>query len=147
MNAPMMPLIRRDRDADRHEAERVVAVLYEQIGEINKIVAGEEDAATIAELERLRDDLRIAGDLLCAYAAGLALATPDPVTQACLVERFALADQPAPVDEVLLIWMSDELDCRLPWLGHLDERGQWWFVDSGMARNVTHWAYRPEVRQ
>lgn len=69
------------------------------------------------------------------------------MTQACLVERFALADQPAPVDEVLLIWMSDELDCRLPWLGHLDERGQWWFVDSGMARNVTHWAYRPEVRQ
>lgn len=147
MNAPMMPLIRRDRDADRPEAERVVAVLYEQIGEINKIVAGEEDAATIAELERLRDDLRIAGDLLCAYAAGLALATHDPVTQACLIERFALANQPAPVGEVLLIWMSDELDCRLPWLGHLDERGQWWFVDSGMARNVTHWAYRPEVRQ
>ena len=53
MNAPMLPLIRRDRDADRPEAERVVAVLYEQIGEINKIVAGEEDAATIAELERL----------------------------------------------------------------------------------------------
>ena len=73
MNAPMMPLNRRDRDADRPEAERVVAVLYEQIGEINKIVAGEEDAATIAELERLRDDLRIAGDLLCAYASGLAL--------------------------------------------------------------------------
>lgn len=144
MNTPMMPLIRRDRDADRPEAERVVAVLYEQIGEINKIVAGEEDAATIAELERLRDDLRIAGDLLCAYAAGLALATPDPVTQACLIERFALANQPAPVGEVLLIWMSDELDCRLPWLGHLDERGQWWFVDSGMARNVTHWAYRPD---
>ena len=147
MNAPMMPLNRRDRDADRPEAERVVAVLYEQIGEINKLAAGEEDAATIAELERLRDDLHIAGDLLCAYAAGLALATPDPVTQACLIERFALAHQPAPVDEVLLIWMSDELDCRLPWLGHLDERGQWWFVDSGMARNVTHWAYRPEVRQ
>lgn len=147
MNTPMMPLIRRDRDADRPEAERVVAVLYEQIGEINKLVAGEEDAATIAELERLRDDLRIAGDLLCAYAAGLALATPDPVTQACLIERFALAHQPAPVGEVLLIWMSDELDCHLPWLGHLDERGQWWFVDSGMARNVTHWAYRPEVRQ
>ncbi len=147
MNTPMMPLIRRDRDADRPEAERVVAVLYEQIGEINKIVAGEEDAATIAELERLRDDLRIAGDLLCAYAAGLALATPDPVTQACLIERFALANQPAPVGEVLLIWMSDELPPTLPWLGHLDERGQWWFVDSGMARNVTHWAYRPEVRQ
>ena len=147
MNAPMMPLNRRDRDADRPEAERVVAVLYEQIGEINKLLAGEEDAATIAELERLRDDLRIAGDLLYAYANGLALATPDPVTQACLVERFALADRPAPVDEVLLIWMSDELDCRLPWLGHLDERGQWWFVDSGMARNVTHWAYRPEVCQ
>ena len=147
MNTPMMPLIRRDRDADRPEAERVVAVLYEQIGEINKLVAGEEDAATIAELERLRDDLRIAGDLLCAYAAGLALATPDPVTQACLIERFALANQPAPVGEVLLIWMGDELDCHLPWLGHLDERGQWWFVDSGVARNVTHWAYRPEVRQ
>ena len=42
MNTPMMPLIRRDRDADRPEAERVVAVLYEQIGEINKLVAGEE---------------------------------------------------------------------------------------------------------
>lgn len=147
MNTPMMPLIRRDRDADRPEAERVVAVLYEQIGEINKLVAGEEDAATIVELERLRDDLRIAGDLLCAYAAGLALATPDPVTQACLIERFALANQPAPVGEVLLIWMAESSDEGRPWLGHIDADGQWWFVDGCVARNVTHWAYRPEVRQ
>lgn len=147
MSARAWPLIRRDRDADRPEAERVVAVLYDQIGEINKIVAGEEDAATIAELERLRDDLRIAGDMLCAFANGLALATPNPVTGCFLVERFALADRPAPVDEVLLIWMADKLDCQQPWLGHQDEYGQWWYVDSARARKVTHWAYRPEVRK
>lgn len=147
MNAPTMPLTRRDRDADRPEAERIVAVLYEQIGLINDSFGPDDDPEIRAAMERLRDDLRIAGDLLYAYANGLALATPDPVTQACLVERFALADRPAPVDEVLLIWMADELDCHLPWLGHQDEYGQWWYVDSARARNVTHWAYRPEVRQ
>lgn len=42
MNARAWPLIRRDRDADRPEAKRVVAVLYDQIGEINKLVAGEK---------------------------------------------------------------------------------------------------------
>ncbi len=147
MNALNTPVIRRDRDADRPEAERVVAVLYAQIGEINILLAGEEDAATIAELVHLRDDLRIAGDMLCAFANGLALATPDPVTGCFLVERFALADRPAPVDEVLLIWMADELDGHLPWLGHQDEYGQWWYVDSARARKVTHWAYRPEVRK
>ena len=145
MNAPHPTHVPRNRDADRAEAERVVAVLYEQIGEINKIVAGEEDAATIAELVHLRDDLRIAGDMLCAFANGLALATPDPVTGCLLVERFALADRPAPVGEILLIWMADKLGGQLPWLGHMDERGGWWYVDSGMARGVTHWAYRPEA--
>lgn len=147
MNARAWPLICRDRDADRPEAERVVAVLYDQIGEINKILAGEEDVATIAELERLRDDLCIAGDLLCAYANGLALATPNPVTQACLIERFALAERPAPVDEVLLIWMAESSDQGRPWIGHIDADSRWWFVDGCMAHNVTHWAYRPEVRQ
>lgn len=120
MNAPLPTHVPRNRDADRAEAERLVG-----------------------ELNRLSADLRFAADLLFAYQAGLAVSTPDPATGLMLVERIAVVTERPPVDEIVLIWMSDKIGGQLPWLGHMDERGGWWYVDSGAARGVTHWAYRP----
>lgn len=136
----------RNRDADRAEAERLIAMLREQVASIDEAIRDEDDEPIFNEMARISTELTFAADLLGAYAAGLALATPDPITQAFLVERrLAIDEDLPPVDEIVLIWLgqADRLGSDLPWLGHRDERGQWWFVDSGIARGVIYWAYRP----
>lgn len=134
----------RNRDADRAEAERLIAALRVQVASINDVVRDEEDEQSQGEMVRIATDLAFAADLLGAYAAGLALSTPDPITQAFLVERIAVIDDVPPVDEIVLIWQAEIIGgAALPWLGHRDERGTWWFIDSGVARSVVYWAFRP----
>lgn len=143
MNAPLPTHVPRNRDADRAEAERLVGELYKQVTLVNETADVTTETIALAELNRLSADLRFAADLLFAYQAGLAVSTPDPATGLMLVERIAVVAERPPVDEIVLIWMADKLGGQLPWLGHMDERGGWWYVDSGAARGVTHWAYRP----
>lgn len=145
MNAPLPTHVPRNRDADRAEAERLVGELYKQVTLVNEAAATTHDTLALAELDRLSDDLRFAADLLYAYQAGLAVSTPDPATGLMLVKRIAVVTERPPVDVIVLIWMADKFGGQLPWLGHIDERGGWWYVDSGVARGVTHWALRPGV--
>ena len=146
MNAPLPTHVPRNRDADRAEAERLVGELYKQVTLVNETADVTTDPLALAELNRLSINLRFAADLLFAYQAGLAVSTPHPATGLMLVERIAVVAEPPPAYEVVLIWMADRLGSQLPWLGHMDDRGDWWYVDSGFAKGVTHWAYRPGVK-
>lgn len=119
MNAPHPIPPRRDRQADRAEAERLVGELYKQVSLVNEAAERETSTVALAELVRLSTDLRFAADLLYAYQAGLAVAEPDPVTGCYLVERIAVA-----ID--------------LPKTGH-------WVMAWEPALGVTHWAHRPGV--
>lgn len=147
MNAPLPTHVPRNRDADRAEAERLVGELYKQVTLVNETADVTTDPVALAELNRLSTDLRFAADLLFAYQAGLAVSTPDPATGLMLVERIAVVAEQPPAFEVVLIWMADTvIGARYPWLGHMDDGGNWWYVDSGIAQGVTHWAYRPGVK-
>lgn len=121
------------------------------------------DAAIRHTLTRIRDDARIryvmgdgsqTFDLLTAALSGLGGRAVEQIREAysggpvrCfglyLVERMSVADVPPPVDETVLIWQDGTDGDDSPWLGHLDAQGTWWSADSGIARNVTHWARRP----
>lgn len=142
MNAP-----HRNRDADRAEAGRLMSVLSGMSVDVTGTANSTEHAPTAAELRRMAIDLSFAADLLGAYAAGLALSTPDEVTGDFLVERFSVEEGNPDTTETVLIWTEPEsgLDDG-PWLGYCDELG-WWFVDSTIATHVTHWARRPGVGQ
>ena len=146
MNAPLPTHVPRNRDADRKEAERLVGELYKQVTLVNETADVTTDPVALAELNRLSTDLRFAADLLFAYQAGLAVSTPDPATGLLLVERIAVVAEQPPAFEVVLIWMADKFGGQYPWLGHMDDGGNWWYVDSGIAQGVTHWAYRPGVK-
>ncbi|MBS0367605.1 MAG: hypothetical protein JSS57_00225 [Proteobacteria bacterium] len=145
MNAPLPKFQLRDPDADRDEAERLIGMLYEQVTWIDEAAQCERDPAVIAQMHTIGSDLRFAADLLGAYAAGLALSTPDPLTGAYLVQRIAVTDELPDSDETVFLWSSDGED-RRPWLGWYDGVG-WWFIDSSPAVHVTHWAHRPEGAQ
>ena len=143
MNAPHSIPLRRDRHADRAEAERLVGELYKQVSLVNEAAERETSTVALAELTRLSIDLRFAADLLYAYQAGLAVAEPDPVTGCYLVERIAVATDLPEVFEWVLVW--SDCDPHSPaWLGLFDGL-QWWYVDSEPALGVTHWALRPGV--
>lgn len=137
MNAPK---------ADHVEAERL-------IGELDKmraaliLVAAEDSPSDepCPSCLRMAREIGFASDLLRTYAAERALSTPSPVTNTILIERHAVGDTPAPVDEIVLIWLAEDTDDGRPWLGHIDAGGRWWFVDASVARNVTHWAHRPRA--
>lgn len=146
MNAPFPTHVPRDRDADRKEAERLVGELYKQVTLVNETADVTTDPVALAELNRLSTDLRFAADLLFAYQAGLAVSTPHPATGLLLIERIAVVAKQPPAFEVVLIWMADKCGGWLPWLGHMDDGGNWWYVDRGFAKGVTHWAYRPGVK-
>ena len=115
------------------EVRRLVESLHAMAG----------DAAAVA----IRNDLGNAAALLDSYHAGIQIPTSHPATGCLIVQRYAVADEPAPVDEVVLIWLAEDADSGLPWLGHIDADGRWWFVDASIARNVTHWAHRPRAAQ
>lgn len=147
MNAPQTIPPRRNMNADRAEAERLVGELYKQVTLVNETAETTTSPIALAELDALSTNLRFAADLLFAYQAGLALSTPDPVTGCFLVERIAVADGNPDTTETVLIWTQPEsgLDDG-PWLGYWDELG-WWFIDATIATHVSHWARRPGVGQ
>lgn len=144
MNAPHPIPPRRDRQADRAEAERLVGELYKQVSLVNEAAERETSTVALAELVRLSTDLRFAADLLYAYKAGLAVAEPDPVTGCYLVERIAVAIDLPKTGHWVMVWTDGDIDS--PWLGWFDGL-QWWYVDSEPALGVTHWAHRPGVPQ
>lgn len=121
MNAPHPTPLRRDRNADRAEAERLVSELYKQVSLVNE-----------------------ASDLLYAYQAGLAVADPDPVTGCYLVERIDVCHALPGESETVLMWSATAPS--EPWLGWWDGTG-WWYVDTQPAVDITHWAHRPGVGQ
>lgn len=127
----------------RAEARRLVAALEQQVDGLAHMIALEPNDVAIAELIRLHDDLSDAAALLDSYQAGIALATPHPTTDSYLIRRHRTDEMSPPAREVVLIWVNDGIDRGRPWLGHIDEDGHWWLVDSGMAGMVTHWAERP----
>lgn len=141
MNAPA-PHIRRNRDADRAKATELVT----QLGAIARQIApGTDDShMTTEQLAGLREtaaQIGFAADLLGAYAAGLALATPDPITSAYLVERYTPAEAMPEIEETVLVWTDEDDD---PWLGWFDGL-TWWFVDAMPISRVKAWARRPGV--
>lgn len=144
MNAPHPTPLRRDRNADRAEAERLVGELYKQVTLVNDAAERETSTLALAELVRLSTDLRFAADLLYAYQAGLAVAEPDPVTGCYLVERIAVATDLPKSGRWVMVWKDGDPDS--PWLGQFDGL-QWWYVDSEPALGITHWAHRPGVPQ
>lgn len=147
MNAPQTIPPRRNMNADRAEAERLVGELYKQVTLVNETAETTTSPIALAELDALSTNLRFAADLLFAYQAGLALSTPDPVTGCFLVERIAVADGNPDTTEIVLIWTQPESGMGDgPWLGYWDELG-WWYVDTTLATHVTHWARRPGVGQ
>lgn len=121
------------------------------------------DAAIRHTLARVRDDARIRHvmgegsqtfDLLTAALSGLGGRDVEQIRKAysgdqvrtCglyLIERMSIDDVLPPVDETVLIWQGGNAEEDSPWIGHRDDRGVWWNADSGIARHVTHWAYRP----
>lgn len=143
MNAPHPTPLRRDRNADRAEAERLVGELYKQVTLVNEAAEHETSTLALAELVRLSTYLRFAADLLYAYQAGLAVAEPDPVTGCYLVERIAVATALPEAGHCVLVWTDGD---DSPWLGQFDGL-QWWYVDSEPALGVTHWAHRPGESQ
>lgn len=144
MNAPHPTPPRRDRNADRAEAERLVGELYKQVTFVNEAAERETSTIAMAELRRLSTYLRFAADLLYAYQAGLAVVEPDPVTGCYLVERVnALEHQPGE-GETVLMWSSAAP--AEPWLGWWDGM-VWWYVDTSPAHDITHCARRPGVPQ
>lgn len=130
----------RNRDADRVEADRLIAMLRVQVASINEVAESEDDPQALGEMVHLATDLAFAADLLGAYAAGLALANPDPITGAHLVERISPNEGLPDVEETVLVW-SDE-SSEQPWLGWFDGLA-WWYVDSAPIRRIDSWAYRP----
>jgi len=142
MNAPL----RAPRRDEQAEARRLVDALYVQMDSLDRMLEEEAAGPVHTAVMRIRDDLRDAAALLDGYQAGVALATPHPVTRCHLIERHAVDELRPPVDEIVLIWVADNLDHGRPWLGHIDERGDWWYVDSCRAMNVTAWALRPTVQ-
>lgn len=141
MNAP------RNRDADHAEVTRLIGVLSGLSADVTGAANTETHAQSATELRQTAIDLSFAADLLGAYAGGLALSTPDPVTGAFLVERYTVADGHPDTTETVLIWTEPEsgMDDG-PWLGYWDPLG-WWFVDSTIATHVMYWARRPGVGQ
>ncbi len=130
----------RNRDADHAEAERLIAMLRMQVASIHEVSANEDDPRTLAEMVQIATDLAFAADLLGAYAAGLALATPDPITGAYLLERISPDEAMPDTDETVLVWSDESSD--QPWLGWFDGLN-WWYVDSMPITRVDGWAYRP----
>lgn len=100
-----------------------------------------------AGMKDVRSDINAAAALLDSYQAGIAIATPHPLTGILLVERIAVEDGLPPEEEIVLIWLAEDADDRRPWLGHIDADRRWWFVDASVARGVTHWAHRPRAAQ
>lgn len=142
MNAPDT----RKRAAEHAEAERLIGVLdtmrESALADADREFADEE---SVEESVYMARQIGFAADMLRTYAAELALATPSPITNTILLERHTVGDTPAPVDEIVLIWLAEDTDDGRPWLGHIDAGGRWWFVDASIARNVTHWAHRPRA--
>lgn len=128
MNAPAQTP-RRGIDADRAEAERLIKLLRTY----------SRDAMTAAICETSMQ-LGFAAELLRAYATGLALATPDPETDAFLIQRMQPETAQPDREDTVLIWTAGEPET--PWLGYYDG-ARWWYVDALPASNVTGWAYRP----
>lgn len=144
MNAPHPIPLRRDRNADRAEAERLVGELYKQVSLVNEAAERETSTVALAELTRLSTDLRFAADLLYAYQAGLAVVDPAPVTGCYLVERIDVCHALPGESETVLMWSAAAPS--EPWLGWWDGTG-WWYVDTQPAVDITHWAHRPGVGQ
>lgn len=142
MNAPAQK-VARDRDADRAKATELVT----QLGAISRQIAPSttDRHLTDQQLSDLREtaaQIGFAADLLGAYAAGLALATPDPITNAYLVERYTPAEAMPDIEATVLVWTDDDDDG--PWLGFYDGI-TWWYVDAMPIRRVKAWAHRPGV--
>lgn len=130
----------RNRDADRAEAERLIAMLRVQVASINQVIEEGGFEIDLEALPPIATDLAVAADLLGAYAAGLALATPDPITGAHLLERISPDEAMPDTDETVLVWSDESSD--QPWLGWFDGLN-WWYVDSAPVKRVDGWAYRP----
>lgn len=136
----------RDRDADRAQAERLVGELYKQVTLVNESMELELDPIILAQMTRMRDDLRFSADLLFAYQAGLAVTVPDPATGCFLVERIAVTDGLPDSSETVLLWVAPESGLEDgPYMGYWDQG--WWMLDSSIATHVTSWARRPGVGQ
>lgn len=142
MSAVITTLLQ-DPEAARAEANRLIAALHAEAGDIERTLHETFSEPDMLVLAQRSADLTFAGMLLEAFVSGLALSTPNPATGAYLVERFTASERLPDNTETVLVW-SDSED-HLPWLGWYDGTS-WWYVDSTPIQNVTGWAYRPGER-